>query len=177
LPTPALSSPSRPEEERNQNEVQEDEAERVRKKEYEEEKKNQEEFKESKNCMEILSGDHAYLDSGGVEPGLETAAGCSSTSTPSSPLGTKSDVPKEFSPPLSRIGVPPIAVTNGSLYATRHQLRNCKFKIREDDRSSQTTNTRGTLESSASSAELETKNWEGTSGQMGSQTLERSHLA
>jgi hypothetical protein len=36
LPTPALSSPSRPEEERNHDEVQEDEAERVRKKEYEE---------------------------------------------------------------------------------------------------------------------------------------------
>ena len=111
--------------------------------------------------METLSGDHAYLDSGGVEPGLETAAGCSPTSTISSPLGTKSDVPKEFSPPLSRIGVSPIAVTNGSLYATRHQLRNCKFKfkfkLREDDRRSQATNTRGTSISSASSADFEDK--------------------
>ena len=120
--------------------------------------------------MERLSGDHVYLDSEGVEPGLETAAGCSSTSTLSSPLGTKSDVPKEFLPPLSRIGVSPIAVTNGSLYATRHQLSNCKFKLREDDRRSQATNTRGTSISSASSADLKTRNWEGTSGQMGSQT-------
>jgi hypothetical protein len=67
-----LSSPSRPEEERNHDEGQEDEAERVRKKEYEEEKKKNQE--ESKNCMEILSRDHAYLDSGGVEPGLETSS-------------------------------------------------------------------------------------------------------
>ena len=118
-------------------------------------KKSQE---ESKNCMERLSGDHAYLDSGGVEPGLETAAGCSPTSTSSSPLGTKSEVLKEFSPPFSRIGVSPITVTNGSLYATRHQLRNCNFELKEDDRRSQATNTRGTTKkSSASSADLEDK--------------------
>jgi hypothetical protein len=156
--TRALSSPSRPEEERNKAEVQEDEAERERKKEYEEEKKKKKSQEESNNCMERLSGDHVYLDSEGVEPGLETAAGCSPTSTSSSPLGTKSEVLKEFSPPFSRIGVSPITVTNGSLYATRHQLRNCNFELKEDDRRSQATNTRGTTKkSSASSADLEDK--------------------
>jgi hypothetical protein len=177
LPTPApqktwsLLSPARPKKERD--EVQEDEAEIMRKTIQEEEKKkNQEEYSysESKNCTEIPSGDHAYLGSGGVESGLETAAGCSSSSTPPSPPGSVLDVPKEFSPPLSRAGVPPIDVTNGSLYATGHQLRNCKLYKREDDRSSQATNNRGKLESSESSAEFETKNTEGTSGQMGYQT-------
>jgi hypothetical protein len=71
---------------------------------------------------------------------------------------------------LSRVGVPPIAVTNRSLNATGHQLRKYKLYKREDDRSSQATNMRGKLESSESSAEFETKNLEGTSGQMGYQT-------
>ena len=52
-------------------------------------------------------------------------------------------VPEELIPPLSRIGVSPIGVTNGSLHATRHQLHNCTHFEREDDRSSQATNVRG----------------------------------
>jgi hypothetical protein len=73
LPTPApqktwsLLSPARPKKERD--EVQEDEAEIMRKTIQEEEKKNQEKYSysETKNCTEIPSGDHAYLGSGGVE--------------------------------------------------------------------------------------------------------------
>jgi hypothetical protein len=90
---------------------------------------------------------------------------------------TITDVFKELKSPLSRIGVSPIAVTNGSLYATGHQLRNHTYLEREDDRSSQATNVRG-KESSESSADLgRQQTGRERSGQLGNQTTTRDHLA
>jgi hypothetical protein len=105
-----------------------------------------------------------------VKPGLYGAAGLSSSSTSPSPPGNILDVSEELKPPLSRRGVPPIAVTNGSLYATGHQLRNYTHFEREDDRSSQATNVRGKKESSESSADLGQQSGRERSGQLGNQT-------
>jgi hypothetical protein len=85
------------------------------------------------NCTSRTSRGHAYLGGGGVMPGLDGPAGVSSSSP--SPPGTVMKVSEELKPPLSRIGVPPIAVTNDGLHAKRHQLHNCTHFEREDDRS------------------------------------------
>ena len=98
-------------------------------------------------------------------PGLDGPAGVSSSSP--SPPGTIKKVSEEILPPFSRIGVPPIAVTNGSLHATRHQLHNFTHFEREDDRSSQATNVRGSTESSELSADLGQQTGRETPGQLG----------
>ena len=77
------------------------------------------------NCTCRTSRGHAYLGDGGVLAGLAGPAGVSLTS--SSPPGTIVTAPEEKIPPFHRIGVPPVAVTNGGLYATRHQLHNCSI--------------------------------------------------
>ena len=104
------------------------------------------------NCTCRTSRGHAYLGDGGVLAGLDGPAGVSPTS--SSPPGTIVTAPEEKIPPFHRIGVPPVAVTNGGLYATRHQLHNCSILKREDDRSSQATNVRGADESETTNDRL-----------------------
>ena len=113
-----------------------------------------------------------------MKPGLYKAAEFPpSSSTSPSPPGIILDVSEELQTPLSRIGVPPVAATNVSLYATRQQLRNVTHLTREDNRSSQATNSREQKESSEITADARQQTGRETPGQLGNQNLEAIHLA